>query len=163
MGVLVGVAVSVGVGVGVKVGVGVYVGVAVGVRVILTTSTWETGRGSLEEKALDMVGVPYQVKNAAIIANKTSTTGRSEVVNSGFVLVKDAAVGCSMTIRLRCLGLGGLARILWIAQCIPSRARWLCGLISNALLRYSRLASGEATAASKSHGSSRSGAIVAAC
>ena len=63
VGVLVGVAVSVGVAVGVKVGVGVKVAVAVGVRVSLTTSTWDTARGSVEENAFEMVGVPYQAKN----------------------------------------------------------------------------------------------------
>ena len=123
VGVLVGVAVSVGVEVGVNVGVGVKVGVEVGVRVIFTTSTCETGIGSPDEKALEIVGVPYQATKAVPIANKTSIKGSSEVIKSGFVLVSEAAEGCSITIRLRSIGLGDLARNLWIAQCIPSRAR----------------------------------------
>ena len=42
--------------------------------------------------------MPYQTKNAAAIANKTNNTGISEAATRGFVLVIEAAEGCSMII-----------------------------------------------------------------
>ena len=102
-----------------KVGVGVKVGVAVGVRVIFTTSTCETAIGSLDENAREIVGVPYQAKIAEAIANTISTKGIIELAKTGLVLVRAEAAGCLTTTLWRSGCTGGLARIRWIAQCIP--------------------------------------------
>lgn len=98
VGVFVGVDVFVGVEVGVNVGVGVYVAVAVGVRVIFTTSTCETASGSPEEKARDIVGVPYQVRNIATTTNRTKIRDMTGTPISDFVLVIELAEGCSTMI-----------------------------------------------------------------
>ena len=139
------------------------VAVAVGVRVILTISTCTSATGSLDEKAWEIVGVPYQANNAAATATKISIIGSIVAVKSDLVLVIEAADGFSIIIGSRILGGGGFSLNLWIAQCIPCLARSLPGFISRARLRYSRLASGGATAASRSQASSSSGSNFAAC
>ena len=95
----VGVGVSVGVEVGVKGGVGVKVGVAVGVRVIFTTSTCAICKGSPEENAREIVGVPYQAKSAAITAISNMVSGKNDPENTDLVWVRSEADGCWTMIR----------------------------------------------------------------
>ncbi len=96
VGVFVGVdvGVSVGVDVGVNVGVGANVGVAVGVLVIFTRSTWANGSGAPDEKALEIVGVPYQANNITSSSVPMTKIGIIGPANNGLVLVNAVADDC---------------------------------------------------------------------
>jgi hypothetical protein len=71
-------------------------------------------------------------------------------------------VGAGFTETAVRSGCTGCVLTRFIAQCIPSLARLLCGFIDRAFCRYAILACGEDTAASHNHGSSIFGLILAA-
>ncbi|RPI34965.1 MAG: hypothetical protein EHM70_01165 [Chloroflexota bacterium] len=168
VGVSVGVKVGVGVGVGVKVGVGVNVAVGVGVRVSFCRLTCKIAIGLLLPPMPEAASASEKdvAPNQARIARKTSSRPAdpgSTQAEAGLRRKTRLDEGIDLATMGRLGRLSGpISRTRWMAQCMPWRATLLFGLISRARLRYDTLACGLATAASQSHGSSRSGAKEAA-
>jgi hypothetical protein len=130
----------VGVGVVVGVAVGVDVDVGVGVRVSFRSARDISDIESFTASARVKVGELNHSSKPARITNSNRTAGKYK----GWGRI-NASEGIGYATR-DCLRwvfsflIAQLERRRRIAQCIPWRARWLCGLISSARFKYPILA-----------------------